>query len=176
MIFKFFFFVLVLFCFIVLILEIGSRVFSCESEMSFPRCPASIGIVPAIDEPSAYIKELREKRMQGEHISKEEYQKAMQEAVEDVDPEIIAGFNGLACGNKGYVRNDLTESAELFVQRHELEHILVGASEFEANQAAFKEYPWGGLQTTVLTLSERMKRPCALFGLWKSFKVYFLPF
>ncbi len=129
------------------------------------------------------IIDLKSRIAAGNKITKEEYRQAAEGLILAVNPSSLGYYNGIACGNMGYVRNDLPAEAEKFVERHELEHLLQTGKEksreFSADLAAVKEYPWGLLQTILFSLRERAKYynspQCYVSTLWKTFKVYFLP-
>ena len=101
----------------------------------------------------------------------------------------IAGYNGLACNGHAFVSDDLPPAAREFVARHELEHLFQHDLhlhphnlEWAANRAAFRAQPWGGIQTTFLSATYRLRHkpddlswPCAFVSLWRVFKQYFLP-
>ena len=139
-----------------------------------------------IDGDLLWLASIREKRINGEFVSKSEYRAIMEWFIVEVSEEQMPKLNGLSCGNFGYVREDLPEQAKLFVRRHEFEHIMQegmdieGNQEFLANVAAAREYPTGLIQTMIFSLRE--SRPagedvwCYFFRLWKGFKMYFLPF
>jgi len=165
-----------------------------ESLSHFYQCPPGIGKditnLSACDS-EFYIKDvenqklvavLYDKQMQGIAPTENELQKA----VFEVDREVIGGNNGIACNGVAFVSSDLPKQAKLFVKRHELEHIFQNLShrqdknpEFSANVAAAKEYPAGFVTTTFFSIvKSRNSYPsftCYVIGLWKIFKIYFLP-
>lgn len=125
---------------------------------------------------------LKNKQVQGIIPTAEELDKV----VFEVDREVIGGNNSIACNGAAFVSNDLPKQAKLFVKRHELEHIFQDLlhrqdknPEFSANLAAAKEYPVGFVVTTVFSIiKSRDSYPsftCYVIGLWKIFKIYFLP-
>ncbi len=130
-----------------------------------------------------YLNELSEKYSQGISPSPEEVEKAVME----VDRTSIGGANGLYCSGVAFVSNDLPVQAELYVRRHELEHVFQFTlqmeeqnHEFAANYAASKEYPIGMIETVIFSVIEGRDHfdstTCYLVTLWKIFKIYFLPF
>ncbi|KKP69346.1 hypothetical protein A2X44_04305 [candidate division CPR3 bacterium GWF2_35_18] len=138
------------------------------------------------EEDRNWLESLRQKRKEGLKISKEEYRQASDYFMIEVSKEEMPGLNGISCGDFGYVREDLPVSAKLFVKRHEFEHMMQegnmeeGNQEFQANLAAFSEYPFGGLQTVFFSIfGDRTGSSfsvCRFVRLWQLFKVYFLPF
>lgn len=169
---------------ILLLLEILSKIYKCEilkPQPTIPLCDKS-----PLRQEVKLLNDLRNKRLKGEKISKEEYRQAFEILIFEVEPEILFGgyLNGKACDDYGYVRNDLPKEAKKFVKRHELEHLLQTRKEknpeFSANLAAGKEYPFGLIQTIFFTAKNRAKyydSPlCYTLSLWKTFKNYFLPF
>lgn len=125
--------------------------------------------------------EVKAKREAGEKVLKKDYRKLMEEVVLEVEREEIGGSNGIACGYFGFVARDLLKPAKRFVKRHELVHILGIGSNFKANMEAGKEYPFGFLETTILSIFRALiysEKPfvCRIVSLWNNFKEYFLPF
>jgi len=124
--------------------------------------------------------EIKAKRESGARVSKQEYRSLFEVLIVEVDRKDIGGNNGVACGQWGYVARDLSGSAKVFVRRHELAHILGVGDEFQANKEAALEYPFGFVQTVILStwrgLTNR-DRPfvCNIVSLWTSFKEYCLP-
>ncbi len=125
---------------------------------------------------------LKDKQLQGIAPTEAE----LRQAVFAVERKSIGGNNGIVCNGAAFVSNDLPPAANLFVRRHELEHIFQQLlsrqeknPEFAANVAAAKEYPVGLLSTTLFSIWEsRTVYPsplCWLIGLWATFKIYFLP-
>jgi len=171
------------------ILEIGSRVASCSNPLEGLgrlcfEIENKIGAeFPSTEERLELIAQLREKHRKNILISKEEYRTVFEKIVLLIDPKLLQGsdfqLNGLACSTIGYTRNDLPGQATLYVQRHELDHIIFNSNEFEANLAGFKEYPIGGIQITWITAQENLSRitsnPCQIFITWNRAKEYFLP-
>lgn len=166
----------------ILFLEIFSRIYKCEAS-------SQSLIFSCLNNPVSLKEELlvnlRDKRMRGEKISKEEYRQAAEIFILEVDPKEFGGYlNGIACKNYGYVRNDLPKRAKKYVRRHELEHLLQTGKEknyeFSANFAAGKEYPLGLIETIFFSLKHRAEyydSPiCYILSLWKIFKTYFYPF
>lgn len=124
------------------------------------------------------------RRGKGEKINKEEYQRLADEVTIEVDPSDLGITNGIACPPFAFVRRDLPSPAKSFVKRHELTHLLTDRAdtrgEFLANMEAAKEYPWGFLQTTFVSIkniltSSGCSLPCHVAILWKNFRIYFLP-
>lgn len=172
-------------------LEIISRVVSCPKPPVNVTCndlyeDEGLSVINLYKDTSdlELLSTLRQKRADNEMISKNEYKEAFEKLIIERDPKDMAGINGIACTNYGFVRNDLPSQAEFFVKRHELEHLLQtgkeGNEEFSANIAAGKEYPFGLLQTALISVVDRAKyydSPlCYIKSLYKTFKVYFLPF
>jgi hypothetical protein len=163
-------------------LEILSKNYKCKISIPSPRC--SVLREENFGEENKLLSDLRNKRLTRQKISKEEYLEAADKFILEVDPELMGGSNGIACGNIGYVRNNLPKEAKKYVKRHELEHLLQTGKErnpeFSANFAAAKEYPFGAIETVIFTLKNRAKYyqspVCYLLMLWKNFKTYFLPF
>lgn len=125
--------------------------------------------------------EIRAKREAGKRVSKKDYRQLLEEIVIEVDREEIGGSNGLSCGYFGFVAKDLPKPARIFAKRHELAHILGEGNEFHANKESSLEYPFGFLETTVISIFRTLvfsERPfiCRIVILWEAFKVYFLPF
>lgn len=166
-------------------LEFLSRFYQCPAGTSketanLSVCDSRLYINDA--ENQKLIAVLNNKQVQGISPSKDELQKA----VFEVDRERIGGNNGIACNGVAFISNDLPGQAKLFVKRHELEHIFQNLSqrqdrnpEFSANLAAAKEYPAGFVATTVFSIvKSRNSYPsftCYVIGLWRIFKIYYLP-
>jgi hypothetical protein len=170
---------LVIFIFIIFSLETLSKIYKCETSIPLSACPI------IIKEENKLLSDLRNKRLAGEKISKEEYRQVADKIILEVDPDLIGGYyNGITCDNMGYVRNDLPKEAKKYVKRHELEHLLQTGEErnpeFSASFAGAKEYPRGVIQTVLFSLKTRVKYydspTCYLLTLWELFKIYFLPF
>ena len=130
-----------------------------------------------------YLDELSEKYSQGLHPSPEE----LEQAVMEVPRASIGGANGVYCSGVAFVSNDLPAQAELYVRRHELEHVFQFTlqmddqnHEFAANYAASKEYPIGMIETVIFSVAGGRNHfdstTCYLVTLWEIFKRYFLPF
>lgn len=177
--------------FAVFLLEKTSQLYRCQPAKT-PPWP-SCGINPTGEEGRALLEKIRVRQQTREHISKGEYRLAFEKLIIETDPELMGPLNGLSCGSFGLVKNNLPSQSKLFVKRHELEHLLqeeriiifrersnTTNNEFLANLAATKEYPWGLIETVFVSLKERSKyydsTSCYLISLWKTFKVYFLPF
>lgn len=162
-------------------LETGDKILMCQASMPEPSCPAA-GF-PLSDAERVELARLAAQRAIDQEITKEEYRSAAEILIKEVSPELIGGYNGIACGNVGYARNDLPWDAKAFVKRHELEHLLQTGREtkpeFRANLAGFKEYPMGAVRTLIFTLNTRTKyydSPiCYGLSLWKLAKIYLLP-
>lgn len=182
-------------------LELFSRNYQCP-KVSFPKHPDCYTFTNlenggweggyAFDsffdqEDRNWLESLRQKRKDGLKISKEEYRQASEHFMIEVSKEEMPNLNGISCGDFGYVREDLPTSAKLFVKRHEFEHMMQegtesnGNNEFLANLAAFKEYPWGGVETVFFSIfknssGNNSSSICRIIRLWRLFKLYFLPF
>lgn len=175
---KIFLVIFAIFVSAVVSLEALNRAFRCTIPDCRYRCPSG-----PHNQSSPELVNLKLKRLANKKISKEDYYLAAKKLILEEEPGKMGCLNGLACGDIGYVRKDLTEEAKRFVQRHELEHLLQTGKErnreFSANFAAGKEYPWGLIQTTSFSIRNRAKyysSPlCYLLTLWKTFKIYFLP-
>jgi hypothetical protein len=127
------------------------------------------------------IDEIIEKRSNGETVTREVYREAINLLVFEAPLEELGVANGVVCrGGVAFVRDSLPTQAELFVKRHELEHLFQKNSEnqeVKANIAAGKEYPLGLLSTIVLSLIEaksKLSWCCFLKSSWFIFKIYFL--
>lgn len=181
---KIIFILLIVSVLIIFSLEVLSKNYKCQ--ISKPRPPLHLCARDiSTSENKMWLKYLRDKRLGGEVISKEEYKQVADLLIYEVDPITLGGYlNGKSCGDYGYVRNDLPIEAKKFVKRHELEHLLQTGKErkpeFSANLAAGKEYPLGLIQTIFFSIKNRAKyydSPlCYTLSLWKTFKVYFLSF
>lgn len=78
------------------------------------------------------ITEIKEKRSNGEAVTKEEYQAAIDLLVYPIAPEQLGPANGVVCrGGIAYVDESLPTQARLFVARHELEHLFQTTSELD---------------------------------------------
>lgn len=164
-------------------LELLSRFYACprgKSEDSLPAC--DLRLYTNDTQNQELLVSLTEQYGQGIAPTKAELQKA----VFEIDREFIGGNNGLVCNGVAFVSNDLPDEAKLFVKRHELEHVFQNLlrrqeknSEFSANLAAAKEYPKGLVSTTIFSIvKSRVSYPsfvCYVIGLWRIFKIYFLP-
>lgn len=100
-----------------------------------------------------------------------------------VEPAAIGGANGIACWQvtRAFVRDDLPPSARRYVTLHELLHFAdPDLSEFAVNVAATRVEPWGMVQTAggsiASNVDDHRSWSCKLASLWRTFKVYFLPF
>lgn len=127
------------------------------------------------------IDEIRNKRNNGESVTKEEYRTAMDLLVYEVPPELLGRANGVVCrGGVAFVSDSLPTQAKLYVARHELEHLFQTTAEnqeVEANIAAGKEYPLGLLSTSISSLIKarsHLSWCCFLKSSWFAFKLYFL--
>lgn len=131
--------------------------------------------------------ELRDKRLAGKQISKQEYQTALEEVIIEVDAKRMGSWFGVVPSlgaDIGFVRNNLPPAIKLLVKRHELEHLLQTGreknKEWTANLAVFKEYPLESPLMLAFVVKDRLTfyrgRPlCLLVNLWGSFKRYLLP-
>jgi len=124
--------------------------------------------------------EIMAKRDSGKKVSIKEYRRLSEELVSEVDRSEISGNNGIACGRYGFVSRDLPNSAKKFVKRHELAHILGQGNEFAANLEAAREYPFGFVQTGIISAFGILRNPnyslfCNVLRLWQTIKVYVLP-
>ena len=183
-IWKIIFISLIILAGMVLLLEIFSKIYKCEAIKVGP--PSFICFESVLKpKQEKLLNDLRDKRLSGEKISKQEYWEAAKMLIFEVDPEKLGGYlNGIACSDYGYVRNDLPIEAKKFVMRHELEHLLQTGKErnreFSANFVSGKEYPLGLIQTIFFSIKNRVKYHnssiCYISSLWKTFKVYILPF
>lgn len=157
-------------------LEFFGKQYQCRANIPTSRDSVQSLIFP---QTPSRIQEVIKRRKAGEEIAIKEYQELMEEFVLEVNPDVIPGLNGVVRNNIGYVRNDLPQEAKKYVKRHELEHLLDGGGEFEANIAAAKEYPLGLIETILFSIKDRSKyydsNICYLVSLWKTFKVYFFP-
>lgn len=169
--------------FSVVILEVLSKKYQCPIVRP-PISACNIRPTSILPQTDSELSEIRVKRDTKERITKEEYRQLAEKFVREVDPNVLSGFyNGIACGNFGYVRNDLPKEAKKYVKRHELEHLLQTGKEknpeFSANWAAAKEYPLGFLQTIFFSAQNRAKysdsSTCYIVSSWKTFKIYMLP-
>ncbi|NCO44461.1 hypothetical protein GW888_00070 [Candidatus Wolfebacteria bacterium] len=166
---------------IVVILEVLSKSQKCKTPDCFYPCNNFSTILPGPRDPD--LIRLQQKRLAGEKISKQEYRLIAEKLILEKDPELMGCYNGVVCGESGFVRKDLPSNAKIFVKRHELEHLLQTGeernSEFAANLAAGREYPLGFLQTIFFSIWNRARYydspVCYIISLWKTFKVYFLP-
>ncbi|HEX9333513.1 MAG TPA: hypothetical protein VF896_16590 [Anaerolineales bacterium] len=164
-------------------LELLSRFYACprgKSENSLPAC--DLRLYTNDTQNQDLLVSLTEKYGQGIAPTKAELDKA----VFEIDRAFIGGNNGLVCNGVAFVSNDLPYEAKLFVKRHELEHVFQNLlqrqeknPEFSANLAAAKEYPKGLISTTIFSIvKSRSAYPsfvCYIIGLWRIFKIYFLP-
>ena len=180
---KIIFILLIVFVLIIFSLEILSKNYKCQVSKPIP--PVHLCERNILPEEDKLLKNLRDKRLRAEKISKKEYEQAFNLLIYEVEPIRLGGYlNGIACRNYGYVRNDLSIEAKKFVKRHELEHLLQTGEErnpeFSANFAAGKEYPLGLIQAIFFSIKNRAKyydSPlCYILSLWKTFRVYLLPF
>lgn len=91
----------------------------------------------------------------------------------------IGGANGVACIDYGFVANDLPKQAKKYVATHEAIHLMGEINETATNYQAGRKEPLGLLQTVIYSFYIGIKKtpieklPCALGGLWRTFKVYF---
>jgi len=171
----------------ILFLEIGSRISKCKDlpyevlysckEENRPEQKKDVRLL---------LNELKDKRSNNQKISKQEYRKAADIFITEVDPSRLDDyFNGIACRRYGYgfVRNNMQGAAKDFVKRHEFEHLLQTGMEknieFSANFVAVKEYPLGFISTIFSTMRHRARYfdswTCYLSNSWKTFKSYLLP-
>lgn len=164
-------------------LELLSRFYACphgKGEDSLPAC--DLRLYTNDMQNQELLVSLTEQYGQGIVPTKAELQKA----VFEIAREFIGGNNGLVCNGVAFVSNDLPDEAKLFVKRHELEHVFQNLlqrqeknPEFSANLAAAKEYPKGLVSTTIFSIvKSRVSYPsfvCYMIGLWRIFKIYFLP-
>jgi hypothetical protein len=176
--------VLVIFIGSIIALEFLSRTSNCSTTLISRSMPACSNNLYTDDSNTRnYLNELSEKYSQGISPSPEELEKA----VIEVDRDSIGGANGVYCGGVAFVSNDLSVQAELYVRRHELEHVLQFMLQMEeqnyesaANYAAAKEYPIGMIETVIFSVIKARDHfdstTCYLVTLWKIFKIYFLPF
>ena len=168
----------------IITLEILSRTSNCSTAM-YSESMSACGNHLYTDDVNAgnYLNELSEKYSQGISPSPEELEKA----VIEVDRASIGGVNGVYCGGVAFVSNDLPVQAELYVRRHELEHVFQFRLQMEeqnhesaANYAASKEYPIGMIETVIFSVVKARDHfdstTCYLVALWETFKTYFLPF
>lgn len=131
-------------------------------------------------EPPPLLFEVKAKRESGVRVSKDEYRRLAEALVFEADRKDLGGNNGLACGYWGYISQDLPSQSKKFVRRHELTHILGVGIEFQANKEAGLEYPFGLIQTTLISVWRGLSTPsrplvCKITLLWTIFKEYFLP-
>lgn len=171
-----------------LFLEVSSRIHECKTPPRQVLFSCREENRPEeLKEKKSILDELKNKRLKGEKISKEEYRQAANIFIVEVEPSKLDNyFNGMACRQYGYgyARDNLPERAKNFVKRHELEHLLQSGTEknveFSANYAAAKEYPFGLIATVFSSIKYRAKyfgsRLCYILNLWSTFKSYFLPF
>lgn len=180
---KIIFILLMVLVLIIFSLEILSKNYKCQASKPIPPVPiCERNILP---KENKLLNDLKDKRLRGEEISKKEYEQVFDLLIYEIDPIRLGGYlNGIACGDYGYVRNDLPIEAKKFVKRHELEHLLQTGEErnleFSADFASGKEYPLGLIQTIFFSIKNRAKyydsSICYILSLWKTFKVYLLPF
>ncbi|MEW6030788.1 MAG: hypothetical protein AB1564_10040 [Chloroflexota bacterium] len=177
---------LAIFVSVIAALEILSRTHNCSSSIVAVPTLAAACSNPLYTEDVSYtnyLNELSERYRLGVSPSREDLDKA----VIEVDRDVIGGANGRYCGGVAFVSDDLPTQAELYVRRHELEHVFQHILRMEeenreaaANYAAAKEYPVGMVETVVFTIVESRKyfnsTACHIIALWITFKVYFLPF
>jgi hypothetical protein len=167
----------------IVFMEILSRTSGCSSKRyseSMPACNDQRYTEDASHK--MYLDELSKRYSQGVAPSTQELEKA----VIEVDRKAIGGANGVYCNGAIFVSNDLPAQAELYVRRHELEHVFqdilnmdLENHESAANYAAAKEYPLGMVQTAIVSVIKARSRfdsiTCYLVALWETFKIYFLP-
>lgn len=163
-------------------LEVASRTCNCSAQVDpdFRRIKVCEQGETYNSSEQAALDLMRSERTRGLDIPKETYREKMDALVKEVDTNLLGPANGVVCG-KAYVRNSLPLQAKLFVKRHEFEHLMqelpMENKEASANMAAAKEYPFGLLQTIVVSLmiaKAGLSWGCFLISSWHIFKIYFL--
>ena len=171
--------------FMILFLELGSRLYR-EPDQNFPTfewAVCDLDRYPQDEGKLVVIQELVGKKARGEKITREDLDRALISAPQDQMPNL----NGVVCNQMIFISSRLPESARYYVARHELEHVFQQHGmdgdcqdwELCATWAAAWEFPLGLLRTITSSLREAYRISPSLwsflFSSWRVFKFTLLP-